>query len=538
MDRRVAADGHRVPPLRPTFAILAAALLGAAPAAADGDLPSGEVQARIVNGHAPTQAWPAQTSVRFSTSSGSYLCGGTLVSGRWVLTAAHCATNDSGAALAPSAFSLRVGSTSRTSGGFASSVDTVVRHPSYSETGAPSNDLALLRLTAAAPQEPMRLIGTTSAETALWAGGVEATVIGWGVTETGSQSSTLLEAQVPMVSDGACLRAWGSGFSSTSMVCAGGASSDTCGGDSGGPLMVPRGGAFALVGVTSWGSDPCGRLGMPGVYARLGATAINAWLRSRVPTADVAASPALPIAGEPVTLSATVAPGSQVSAPALAWDLDDDGAFDDATGATATATFVTAGSHVVRAQARFPDGDRAVAREAVKVAAAPPPPIATPAPAPEPESTAPVVTPPPPPPAPAPQPPPSAQPQPEPAAPQAAAAPLGKVTVPARLRLRTLRASGVRVTFRCARACGISGRLTLDARTARRLRLTTGRRAVTIGRASASRSSAGSGRLTVRLTARARRALRNRSRVTVRMATVLRSGAARLDGARSISVRR
>jgi hypothetical protein len=509
MDRRVAADGHRVPPLRPTFAILAAALLGAAPAAADGDLPSGEVQARIVNGHAPTQAWPAQTSVRFSTSSGSYLCGGTLVSGRWVLTAAHCATNDSGAALAPSAFSLRVGSTSRTSGGFASSVDTVVRHPSYSETGAPSNDLALLRLTAAAPQEPMRLIGTTSAETALWAGGVEATVIGWGVTETGSQSSTLLEAQVPMVSDGACLRAWGSGFSSTSMVCAGGASSDTCGGDSGGPLMVPRGGAFALVGVTSWGSDPCGRLGMPGVYARVGATAIN-----------------------------TFAPGSQVSAPALAWDLDDDGAFDDATGATATATFVTAGSHVVRAQARFPDGDRAVAREAVKVAAAPPPPIATPAPAPEPESTAPVVTPPPPPPAPAPQPPPSAQPQPEPAAPQAAAAPLGKVTVPARLRLRTLRASGVRVTFRCARACGISGRLTLDARTARRLRLTTGRRAVTIGRASASRSSAGSGRLTVRLTARARRALRNRSRVTVRMATVLRSGAARLDGARSISVRR
>jgi trypsin len=519
-----------VRPVRLIVITAAAALLAAAPACAQerGSAPV----ARIINGHAPAQAWPAQTSVRFTTGSGTFVCGGTLLSARWVLTAGHCATGDTGAALAAGAFTLRVGSASRTSSGTTTLVDDVIRHPGYDATGTPRNDLALLHLATAVPQEPLRLAGTGAAEAALWSAGVQATVIGWGVTETGSQSASLREAQVPMLADGSCSSAWGSYFSSASMVCAGGQSTDSCSGDSGGPLMVPRSGDYELVGVVSWGSSPCGQLGVPGVYARVGTAALNAWVRSRVPTAGLAVSPAAPDPGQQVSFTATVAPGAQASSPTLAWDLDNDGAFDDAAGATATAAFVSAATHVVRVQATFPDGDRAVAREAVPVGV--PADTATTT-APETvdpdttQTTAPVTQ--------APQ-----LEVPQLQLPQqqqpTVDGPIGSVSAPERVRLQTLRGKGLRVRFDCKRACTIAGHVTLDGASARRFGLGGGRSAVTIGRGSSALAAAGSRMLTVSLTARAKRALRNRSRATVRLATDLQSGAWQLADTQRISVSR
>jgi hypothetical protein len=490
-----------VRPLRLIVLTFAAVLLTSGPAFAAGFTP------RIINGSAPTQPWPAQTSVRFTTTSGTFVCGGTLLSARWVLTAGHCATNHDGSALLANAFTLRVGSTSRTSGGTTSSVDDVVRHPNYDETGAPKNDLTLLHLVTAVPQEPLRLVGTSGAQTALWSAGAQATIIGWGVTETGSQATTLREAQVPMVTDGSCAGAWYTSFSLLSMVCAGGASTDTCGGDSGGPLMVARNGVFELVGVTSWGSDPCAEPGKPGVYARVGAPALNAWVRSYVPTAAITVSPAIPDPGEQVDLTATVAPGAQVSSPTLAWDLDNDGAFDDATGATAATTFMSAGIRDVLVQATYSDGDRAVTREAIDVGGTgvivPSPPTPTPAPVVPPTPVLPL-------------------PQPRPQTP-VDAGPVGSASVPERVSLSTLRGKSLRVRFHCERACTISGRLTLSARDARRVGLGSGRSAVTIGRATSRLGSAGSGTLTVGLTKRAKRALRNRSRASIRLSVELRS---------------
>jgi secreted trypsin-like serine protease len=517
--------------VRLTVLTVAAVLLAAAPAWAQER--GGAPVARIINGHAPTQTWPAQTSVRFVTESDTWVCGGTLLSARWVLTAGHCATGDTGAALAASAFSLRVGSTSRSSGGTTALADGAIRQPGYVDAEPPSNDLALLHLAAAVPQEPLRLAGTGGDEAAWWSAGAHATIVGWGVTETGGQSASLREAQVPIVGDGSCAATWGSYFSSTSMVCAGGQSTDSCSGDSGGPLMVPRSGGFELVGVVSWGSKPCGKLGLPGVYARVGAPALNAWVRSRVPTAGVAVSPAAPDPGEQVSFTANVAPGTQPSSPTLAWDLDNDGAFDDATGATATAAFVSAAVHIVRVQATFADGDRAVAREAVLVGVSPATPSVIPETAdPDPDTTeaAPTVTQ-----TPRPQLPHLQLPQQQPST---VDGPIASVSVPEHVKLRTVRGKRLRVRFDCVRACTISGRLTLDGATARRFGLGSGGSAVTIGRGSSSLTAAGSRTLVVGLTARAKRALRNRSRADVHLTTDVRSGAWRLASTQKIALSR
>ena len=89
----------------------------------------------------------------------------------------------------------------------------------------------------------------------------------------------------------------------------------------------------------------------------------------------------------------------------------------------------------------------------------------------------------------------------------------GSFATPLRRAVR----SGVSYAARCSRACSLVGRLYLDARTARSARLGSGRVAVATGRLRL--GAAGSGRLTVRMTARAKRALRNRRPVRLSLVT-------------------
>ena len=79
---------------------------------------------------------------------------------------------------------------------------------------------------------------------------------------------------------------------------------------------------------------------------------------------------------------------------------------------------------------------------------------------------------------------------------------VGGVVAPARARLTTLRARGLRVPFTCSRRCTVTARLVLGAAAARRAGL--GR---VVGRGSASRASRGAGTVTVRLSRRAREKL-------------------------------
>ena len=77
---------------------------------------------------------------------------------------------------------------------------------------------------------------------------------------------------------------------------------------------------------------------------------------NRVPAAGFAVSPASPAAGEQVTFDAASSSDPDGEIAAYAWDLDGDGEFDDATGATASKAFDSPGEHPVRLRVTDDDG--------------------------------------------------------------------------------------------------------------------------------------------------------------------------------------
>jgi len=219
-------------------------------------------------------------------SSSAFFCGGTLVSSRWVVTAAHCIVSQ----VTTSSLEIRLGEHRRsvTSDSIITkdfSVDYILKHPSYGSPQSQSNDIALVRLAEEADISvftPACLPDTNQDFT-----GKMALLTGWGATsEGGSVADTLQELDnLPIVSDASCSSSIGavpgySGSVTSDMLCAGGeAGKDGCQGDSGGPLVVEDASTSqdTLVGVVSWGIG-CARAGLPGIYAEV--SKFMSWMES------------------------------------------------------------------------------------------------------------------------------------------------------------------------------------------------------------------------------------------------------------------
>jgi Ca2+-binding RTX toxin-like protein len=159
----------------------------------------------------------------------------------------------------------------------------VYRHPDY-DAGTLANDVGLIRLAAPATAgSPIAL--ATAADAALFAPGVEATVVGWGETlglppGTPNEPAELREVRLPIISDQDCAAAYGGGFILPDMLCAGNLQAggvDACYGDSGGPLFVAASSGYLQVGSVSGGFG-CAEPGRPGLYART--ATYQAWIIS------------------------------------------------------------------------------------------------------------------------------------------------------------------------------------------------------------------------------------------------------------------
>ncbi|KAG7209884.1 hypothetical protein KM043_011485 [Ampulex compressa] len=232
------------------------------------------------NGESEFGEYPWQVAIlKKDTAESVYVCGGTLISPRHIVTAAHCVKTHAGRDLRVRLGEWDVNHDVEFYPYIERDVVSVYVHPEF-YAGTLYNDIAILKIDhevnfernphispACLPNQHDDFVGNRCWTT------------GWGKDafgEYGKYQNILKEVDVPVVSNQVCerqmrnTRLGGSFKLHPGFICAGGEEGkDACKGDGGGPMVCERNGRWQLAGVVSWGIG-CGQSRVPGVYTRVG----------------------------------------------------------------------------------------------------------------------------------------------------------------------------------------------------------------------------------------------------------------------------
>lgn len=234
---------------------------------------------RIVGGqNAEVGEWPWQVSLHFMTNG--HVCGASIISETWLLSASHCFRTHDDANLIPSNWQTYSGMQDqyKLDGTQLRSLKRIITHPDYSQMTF-DYDVALLELS-----EPLQFTNTIQpiclpVSSHVFPAGMSCWVTGWGLLREGGQKAQLLQkASVKIINDTVCDIVT-EGQVTSRMLCSGflAGGVDACQGDSGGPLVCfEESGKWFQAGIVSWG-EGCARRNKPGVYTRV--TKLRDWIK-------------------------------------------------------------------------------------------------------------------------------------------------------------------------------------------------------------------------------------------------------------------
>jgi secreted trypsin-like serine protease len=257
---------------------------------------SDDVSSYIVNGSsASTTTFTSFASLFYDSIEyngvygSSSFCGATMLTDQYVLTAAHCIFDGEGNPNYEYMLFTVVGQTDDESD-FPDSVETVrasefYYYSSFSDSSSDlwADDIAIIKL-----ESSLNISGTVnraSDETYRDASNTFIAV-GHGKTDSSTNGTELLQAQVNFVEKDTCKAAFTDGDQLTDkQICfsgdydaSTGLYNGVCSGDSGGPVYYSDGSTYTQVGITSFGPTTCGTGTVTGVFTEI--TDYSSWIDS------------------------------------------------------------------------------------------------------------------------------------------------------------------------------------------------------------------------------------------------------------------